>query len=425
MGNSFLDIMKKSPNADIFVSASFLKDKAGRAVMAALGEGCARYVGGAVRDALLGRPVKDYDIATVLEPKQVVSCLKAAGLKAVLTGWEHGTVTAISQHRPFEITSLRQDLSTDGRHAEVAFTTDWRVDASRRDFTMNALYADMDGRVYDYVDGLADLKAGRVRFIGNPQDRITEDALRILRFFRFHAYYGQGDLDPAGLAAAISEQHRLDILSIERVREEMLRLLAADNPVPVLTAMAGGGILAHVLSEWTGDMTFARLHRLMSRERALNEEGNSLRRLASLVKPAELARLGARWRLSRADQARLAAMASPAPHLDEKSLRCASYHDGAASVRDRILLGDSEDNLATALTFLDKWTRPVFPVQGRHLIKLGMTAGLQMGAVLERLESQWIESDFKLDREALLDEARQILTEGADSDSSGQETRDA
>lgn len=424
MESSSLGIMKKSPTPDIYLSAPFLKDKASRALMAVLGEGRARYVGGAVRDALVGRPVTDFDIATTLEPQQVVACLEAAGLKAIPTGWAHGTVTAISGRRTFEITTLRQDMATDGRHATVAFTTDWRVDASRRDFTMNALYADEDGRIYDYVDGLADLKAGRVRFIGNPRDRIIEDALRILRFFRFHAYYGQGAPDAAGLASAISERHRLDILSIERVRDEMLRLLAADDPVPVLIVMADGGILAHILPGWTGDRTFASLQRLIGREQAWDETDTGLRRLASLLEPKDLADFGAYWRLSRADQTRLAAMAYPSPSLDEKSLRRACYLDGVTCVRDRILLGHAEQGLAAARIFLDRWVRPVFPVLGRDLKRLGVAPGPMMGALLSRLQTLWMDSDFTLDHALLLDKARVILAEGGDIESAPQGDRD-
>src|ERR1700743_2097282 len=227
------------------------------AVMNALGD--ARFVGGVVRNALLGKPVDDIDIATPLTPDEVTKRLEAAKLKAVPTGIEHGTVTAVSNGRPYEVTTLRRDVSTDGRRAVVAFTKDWAEDAQRRDFTMNALYVGADGEVFDSVGGVADLQAGRVRFVGDPATRIKEDFLRILRLFRFHAWDGKGELDAAALKAATGEKHGLAQLSGERIQKEMLKLLAAENPVPVLRIMAASGILGEILP---GDLNIARLERV-------------------------------------------------------------------------------------------------------------------------------------------------------------------
>src|SRR6201996_6519457 len=231
-----------------------------RAVLAALdGEG--KFVGGAVRNALLNKPVADIDIATPLLPDDVVARLKKAGLGAVPTGIEHGTVTAVVNGKPLEITTLRRDVSTDGRRATVAFTTDWAEDAQRRDFTMNALYADADGEILDTVGGIADLQAGHVRFVGDPITRIKEDYLRILRLFRFHAWYGKGELDDAALKASAAEKAGLAQLSGERIQKEMLKLLAAENPAPVLRVMAASGILGEILP---GDLNIARLERLVT-----------------------------------------------------------------------------------------------------------------------------------------------------------------
>ena len=228
-----------------------------RKLMAALGE--ARFVGGAIRNTLLGKPVADIDIATPLTPDKVGTLLAAAGIAFVPTGIEHGTVTAIVEGKPFEVTTLRRDVTTDGRHAVVAFTNDWSLDAQRRDFTMNALYAAADGEIFDFVGGIADLKAGRVRFVGDAPTRIREDYLRILRLFRFHAWYGKGEIDVEALRAAAVEKGGLAGLSGERIAKEMLRLLETENPAPVLRPMAASGILALVLP---GEANIARLESL-------------------------------------------------------------------------------------------------------------------------------------------------------------------
>lgn len=387
------------------ITADWLAWPATRAVVAALGEGAVRFVGGAVRDSLLGRAVSDVDLATPLAPDEVSRRLRAAGLKAVPTGVDHGTVTAVAHHTPFEVTTLRRDVETDGRRATVAFTEDWRADAARRDFTMNALYADPDGRVHDYVGGVADAHAGRVRFIGDPARRIGEDALRILRFFRFHAHYGAAAPDAAGLAACTALRHRLDILSIERVQGELLRLLAAPDPRPVIASMQAAGILAHVLPEGTALTAF---ERLVAVERALGE-GDTLRRLAALTpRDADAAaRLARRLKLSNAQRKRLIAMAGPLPApRTPQSLRAAAWREGVGAIRDRLVLAAESDDTGRLQAFLDMlagWTPPRFPLTGDDLKACGVGEGRELGALLRRLKEIWVESDFTLTRAALLD----------------------
>ncbi len=282
-----------------------------RAVIEALeargGPGCARFVGGCVRDAVMGRPIGDIDIATTLTPDQVTAALEAATLRAAPTGVEHGTITAVSGREPFEITTLRRDVSTDGRRAVVAFTTDWREDAQRRDFRMNALYADPMGRLFDPTgEGLADARAGRIVFVGDPMVRIREDYLRILRFFRFLAWFGRGEPDKPALDACRALKGMLTSRSAERTQKELLKLLAADDPRPAMKLMADTGVLAAILPFATGLERFDRLVRI---EREVLEENDPELRLAALAPPerrsADL--LAERLRLSSAQQARLAA----------------------------------------------------------------------------------------------------------------------
>ncbi len=253
-----------------------------RAVMQALTRdgGDARFVGGAVRNAILGEAVADIDIATPLLPQDVMRRLQKAGFGAIPTGIEHGTITAIVRGQPFEVTTLRRDVSTDGRRATVAFTTDWAEDAARRDFTMNALYANAEGEIFDYVGGLADLRERRVRFVGDPSTRIREDYLRILRLFRFHAWYGKGGLDAEAFAAASDEKAGLKLLSGERVQKELLRLLEAKNPLTTLQAMQRVSILAEILP---ADLQLERIARLVEIETANSRKPDSLLRLAALL----------------------------------------------------------------------------------------------------------------------------------------------
>lgn len=359
------------------------------ALGAARGE--ARYVGGAVRDGLLGIPVQDIDIATLHLPEEVMRRVSGAGFKAVPTGLAHGTVTAVVHHWPVEITTLRRDVSTDGRRATVAFGTDWRADAARRDFTMNALYADpADGTLHDYFGGLADLDARRVRFIGDPVARIAEDHLRILRYFRFTARFGTLDRMTADYAACVAGAESLKALSRERIADELLKLLALPDPAPVLDAMVADGILAPVLPE-IGTEGVAALTRLIAAERANGVAPDALRRLVALLPPdaGPADQVGARLRLSNKARGRIAAILKP---LDAVDARAAAYARGVPATVDRILLG--RDFSADDLASVRDWTPPRLPLSGGDLIAMGLTAGPLVARTLQALERDWIAAGF-------------------------------
>lgn len=380
--------------------ASWLTAAATRKVMAALeaegGPDVARFVGGSVRNSLMGLSVSDIDIATRLEPQSVMTALKAAGLKAVPTGLDHGTVTAVADSQPFEITTLRRDVTTDGRRATVAFTTDWAEDAGRRDFHINALYADGEGRVFDPTgQGLADIAARRVAFVGDAGRRIREDRLRILRFFRFHAWYGAGDPDAVGLAACVEEAEGLGELSAERVSKELLKLLAAPDPVPTVEVMARTGILAHLLPE-AGKIEAFRAMAAVT--------GDPLLRLSSLLPgSAEALDTAARGlRLSNREMARLQGLIGPKldlETLEDRQVRALVYAEGKQAVADRLVQalaqkptrGDRYD----ALTELVRtWAVPRLPVGGREVAALGVAPGPETGALLKAFEAAWVAADF-------------------------------
>jgi len=390
----------------LVIDQDWLKDPHAVAVTDALGRqgGIARYVGGCVRDAVLDRPVRDVDIATDQPPDRVIALLESAGLKAIPTGIDHGTVTAVSGRRPFEITTLRVDVETHGRHATVAFTDNWLEDAERRDFTFNALFCDPDGTVYDPVGGLEDLSAGRVRFIGDAAARIEEDALRILRFFRFHAWFGRGDLDQEGLAACIALKDRLDVLSVERLRAEICRLLESSSPAETALAMLEAGILAHILPEALGQTRLERLIPLEDRY----DRGEPLRRLAAMTDLSKetLSAIGERWRFSNKDKERLSAMAGagPDPDLADLGLHVSLYREGLETFTDKLLLAWAEDgqDCADLLARARAWTIPKFPLMGRDALSHGMEAGEAVGSLLAALEDEWIAEDFGPDREDLL-----------------------
>lgn len=372
-----------------------------RAVMAALeaagGIDCARFVGGCVRDALIGQPVADIDIATTLKPEETERALRAAGLKAVPTGIAHGTVTAVAERRPFEITTLRRDVSTDGRRASVAFTDDWAEDAARRDFRLNALYADTEGRVFDPTgEGVADALAGRIVFVGDPGTRIREDYLRILRFFRFHAWYGRGEPDAAALTACRDLAHGLGRLSAERVSAELMKLLAAPDPRRAMAAMDDAGALAQVLPE-------AHLTPLF--DVAVEQARDPVIRLMALL-PADakvLKAVATRLRLPNTTRDRLAraALALPAVSLSmtDRQAREALYHHGADAFSDAVrrLRAESPDRAAEAdrlLALAGSWTPPRLPVGGRDLARLGVEPGPETGRLLKAFEAGWIADDF-------------------------------
>ncbi|MFN3232750.1 MAG: CCA tRNA nucleotidyltransferase [Alphaproteobacteria bacterium] len=371
--------------------------------------GVVRFVGGCVRDALLGIDVRDIDLATDQPPETVISLLEDAGLRAIPTGIDHGTVTAVAKGRPFEITTLRRDVETHGRHATVAFTDDWAEDAKRRDFTINALYCDPDGQVFDPVDGLPDLDAGRVRFVGDPIERIEEDALRILRFFRFHAWFATGELDGPARKACITRKDDLDRLSVERVSKEMLRLLEAARPIPTLHAMQDDSILRAVLPEGTN---------LCCLEQLIEFGGQDpLLRLASLTdrRSTTLQALGARWKLSNADKNRLRCMAAGEialpPDMDAATVRAQLYWLGAQRVCDLACLDAARDgrDRRTLLQIARQWERPDFPLRGADVIALGVAPGERIGHLLAEIEDEWVSDDFAGDRHALLRRLRSAV----------------
>lgn len=345
-------------------------------------DGGARYVGGAVRDTLLGHDVSDLDLATPHSPQDVIARLEGAGIKAIPTGIAHGTVTAVSQGTVVEVTTLRRDVSTDGRHAVVAFTDDWREDAARRDFTMNALYADpVSGEVFDWFDGLADLQARHVRFIGDPYRRIAEDHLRILRFFRFHARFGDV-IDSSGLDACTDRANDLMALSRERIAAELLKLLVAPRAVPVVRLMVERGIFRPVLPE-IADVTA--LEDLAAAEAAAGLAPDPIRRLAALIPAATAESVGARLRLSNADRKRLIA-ASDGP--GSEGPRGLAFRVGREIAIDRLLLADQ------SIDALADWTPPRLPISGGDLVARGIARGPEVARALRQVESQWIAEGF-------------------------------
>ncbi len=389
------------------------------AVLDALG-GEARFVGGAVRNALIGEPVADVDIATPLVPEEVMRRLTAAGLRAVPTGIEHGTITAVANGTPYEVTTLRRDVETDGRRAVIAFTADWREDALRRDFTMNALYADREGVVYDYFGGIADLQARRVRFVGDARARIREDYLRILRLFRFHAWYGRGELDSEALDASVAEKTGLKKLSGERVQKELLRLLEAKDPLPSLEAMLRTQILAEILP---GEIDLPRLRRLLSIEEANALVPDAVLRFSALLpdsKPA-LRSVAGQLRLSNAIRDRLIAAADADSRigaaLSHAEARQLIYRLGGACFRDQVLRqwagsGAPADDASwrALLTLSQTWKPPIFPLDGNDVMAIGIEEGRQIGIALRDAESWWIDRDFQPDRAALLQHLKNIVT---------------
>jgi len=375
----------------------WLTASATRAVMAALaaagGPDCARFVGGCVRNALIGAPIDDIDIATTLTPDAVVAALKAAGLRSVPTGIEHGTVTGLSEHQPFEITTLRRDVSTDGRRATVAFTTDWAEDAGRRDFRLNALYADADGVILDPTgQGFDDAMAGRIVFVGQPEGRIREDYLRILRFYRFYAWYGRGAPDAAAVAACAALAEGVEQLSAERVSKELLKLLAAPDPRPAVRLMAEAGVLGRVLPPT--DLTLFDAMTAVSPDPVL--------RLSALLPadPARTAEVARRLRLSNAQRDRLveAVGGEVALGLTEPQARAMIYRDGRQAFEDRVMrawaTGGEAEEARRLLALAQEWARPSLPVGGRDLARLGLKPGPETGRLLKAFEAGWIADDF-------------------------------
>ena len=375
----------------------WLTSSATAAVMDALeaagGPDCARFVGGCIRNALVGRPVDDIDIATRLKPEEAMAALKAAGLKVVPTGLAHGTVTAMSERRPYEITTLRRDVETDGRRAVVAFTDDWAEDAARRDFRLNALYADRTGAIFDPTgQGVEDALAGRVVFVGDPDRRIEEDYLRILRFFRFFAWYGRTAPDAEGLAACAAHADGLARLSAERVSKELLKLLAAPDPRAAVAAMRTAGVLERLVPGVPSARAFEAMVAL--------SDDPVLRLSALLPDDAFIVTAAAQaLRLPRAMEARLgAAAAGPLdPATPVATLRALTYRLGRQAVLDRLIRGLAEadgQGDRSVLTTVADWPVPRMPVGGRDLAKLGVEPGPDTGRILKAFEDEWVAADF-------------------------------
>lgn len=380
----------------------------------------ARFVGGCVRDAVLGRPVKDIDVATPLVPAEVTKRLEAAGIKVVPTGIEHGTVTAVVAHRPYEITTLRRDVETDGRHAKVAFTDDWEADAARRDFTMNALSCRANGEVFDYFGGLKDLRQGRVRFVGDAKARIHEDVLRLLRFYRFVAHYGRGTPDAAARAACRAAAGKLAGLSAERLRDETFKLLRAPSPHELLVLMHNDKVLAAYLPEATEIEELSRLVAIERRWGMRVRAGDPVRRLGVLLRhPGQAAAVATRLRFSNKDRERLETMraAEPAytPPMDERAIRRDCYRLGPELLIDRALLywalKGAPDNAALEriLDEVEGWGPVSLPVKGEDVLALGVPTGEAVGSALRQVEDWWIGEDFRPGRDEALARLKQVI----------------
>jgi tRNA nucleotidyltransferase/poly(A) polymerase len=413
--------------------AKWLKGHTLQVLLKALSEGGeeARIAGGAVRNTLLGKSVNDVDIATTTLPDETARRVEAAGFRAVPTGAEHGTITVVANGKPYEVTTLRDDIETDGRRAKVRFGRDWKRDAERRDFTINALYATADGEVVDLVGGLADIDSRTVRFIGDAEMRIREDFLRILRFFRFFAWYGSGRPDADGLKACARLKDGLDRLSAERIWAELKKLMSAADPSRALLWMRQASVLTQVLPEserWGIDF----IHPLVRAEGDLGWSPDPMLRLEALLPPDpdRLRALAGRLRFSTEEARRLEGWARQpaiAATASESTLARMLYEGDPAAVIDHLRLAlaiargkaVSDDKamiraggISRLLAYTENWERPKFPVKGGDLKQLGLPAGPRLGAVLKSLEAEWVASGFILDRETLLSRAAALMTGG-------------
>lgn len=375
--------------------------------------GMVRFVGGCVRNTLNGEPITDIDLATVHEPPRVIELLEKAGFKAIPTGIDHGTITAVHGKSVFEITTLRKDVATDGRRAVIAYTRNWEEDAERRDFTMNAIYADLDGTLYDPTGGIKDIETRTVRFIGDAHDRIREDYLRILRYFRFHTRYGHSNPDPAALAACTELKGGLKTLSGERIQSEFLKLLEADRAIEGLQVMESAGILVEVLPEAKQLSAVATLIDIETKQLSICD---SILRLAALIGPSQdaVSTVCDRLKFSNAARDRLQAIATNelklTPDLSESKVRQHLYRMGEQLFKDVVLLTwiadkalANEKKWQAQLAVADNWTKPVFPLTGTQVIAAGVEKGPEVGRIMREIETWWVEQDFTPDETMLLE----------------------
>ncbi|HEY1503044.1 MAG TPA: CCA tRNA nucleotidyltransferase [Stellaceae bacterium] len=393
---------------------AWMTDDSSRALMIALKDD-ARFVGGCVRDTLLKRPIGDIDIATPLFPEEMMRRLAAAKIKAVPTGIAHGTITAVTDKRPYEITTLRRDVETFGRQARVAFSADWKEDSARRDFTMNALYLSSEGEVFDYHNGIKDLRAGKVRFVGDPATRIREDVLRLLRFYRFHAWYGRGEPDEAARAGCRASTPLLPTLSGERVQAELVKLLGAKNPLPSLTLMQEDRVLARVVPK-------SRALDVMARLIKLEPKPDALRRLAALV-ASDGDALARKLKFSNADRERLIALSeSVSLASDATEQRRLLHRLGRDLYVDRVLLtaaiADDTANVKKLLGAAAKWKPVTFPLRGADIAAAGVPEGPAIGKLLAEIEAWWEDGDFKATRKQCLTEMQRRLDDDSVSSAS-------
>ena len=381
--------------------------------------GCARFVGGCVRNTLLNRPVEDIDIATTLTPDQVTEALAQAGIRAIPTGVEHGTITAVADGVPYEITTLRRDVSTDGRRAVVAFTDDWSVDAERRDFTLNAVYTDREGTLFDPTGrGVADGKAGRIVFVGDAMTRIREDYLRILRFFRFRAWYGAGEVDEKALAACKALKDSLAGRPAERTAKELTKLLAADDPRPALALMSGAGVLGAILPSATD---LAAFNQLVEIETEQLFENDPILRLATLIPQDQVgaAQIAERLRRSNELRDRLVAAMGQTPRITSwmspRETRRGVYAIGLSAFSDRVKLSWAKAGRTSAthqwrglLALAEGWSPPAFPLTGDDVIQAGVPRGPMVGRVLREVEDWWIDHDFIDDKFSAIEKLKAV-----------------
>ncbi|MEI7669785.1 MAG: CCA tRNA nucleotidyltransferase, partial [Pseudomonadota bacterium] len=373
-----------------------------------LGEGNIRFVGGAVRDAIIMLPVKDIDIATILTPEEVTKRLTHHKIKVIPTGINHGTVTAVFGEHSFEITTLRSDVSTDGRRAVVSYTTDWEEDAKRRDFTINALYCDENGKIIDYFSGIADVLNGRIKFIGDANECINEDALRILRFFRFNASHGKGEFDEAGLYACSKNAKKINILSGERIREEMFKLFLAKDNAKIIDEMQKSGVLKYIIPYKIDVLSLSRLDFSLYQPVQIKKEIVILALLirscdSDALKIAEI--INERWKLSKRDYNNLLNLSIDKKNLQEnlqKNIRLLGKEIFSLHVLMNIAEGEDREMALKAIEFCNNWEIPIFPIKAEILLERGIKADKNLGILLRKMENFWEDSGYNVSIDEIL-----------------------